>query len=100
MDAHRIEILDRANDNNVIGKIAHHFELEFLPADHGLFYQHTIDRRGIEAVLHDFAEFLHVPCNAAAGTAHREARTNDRRKPDRVGGGVPATFDQLHCFLD
>ena len=32
MHAHRIEILDRADDDAVVGPIAHHLHLEFLPA--------------------------------------------------------------------
>jgi len=29
--AHRIEIFNRADDNDVVSKVAHHFELKFFP---------------------------------------------------------------------
>ena len=33
VDAHRIEVLDGADDDDVVGLVAHHLQLEFLPAD-------------------------------------------------------------------
>ena len=39
--AHRIDVFDRADDDEVVGDVAHHLELEFLPADDGLFDEHS-----------------------------------------------------------
>ena len=32
VDAHRVEVLDRADDHDVVGAVAHHFQLELVPA--------------------------------------------------------------------
>ena len=45
MHAHRIEVLDRANDHAIVRAIAHYFHLEFLPADEGFVDQHFVDWR-------------------------------------------------------
>ena len=36
---HGIEVLDRADDHDVVPAVAHHFELEFLPAEHAALDQ-------------------------------------------------------------
>ena len=43
--AHGIEVFNGAYDDGVVGLIAHHFELEFLPAEDALFDQHFMHRR-------------------------------------------------------
>ena len=47
--AHRIEVLDRADDDHVVRLVAHHLELELFPADHRLFDEDAMDRREVEA---------------------------------------------------
>jgi hypothetical protein len=47
--AHRIEVLDRADDDDVVVAVAHHLELEFLPAGDRLLDQDLADRRGRQA---------------------------------------------------
>ena len=42
--AHRIEVLDRTDDHDVVGVVAHDFELELVPAAHRLLDQHLADR--------------------------------------------------------
>ena len=49
MHAHRIEIFNRANDDDVVGAVAHHFELEFLPALDRFLDQHLMAGRHVEA---------------------------------------------------
>ena len=46
VDAHRIDVLDRADDHDVVVAVAHHLELELAPAEHRLLDQHLADRRG------------------------------------------------------
>ena len=36
VDAHRVEVLDRADDHGVVGAVAHHLHLELFPADDAL----------------------------------------------------------------
>ena len=40
--AHRIEVLDRADDHDVVVAVAHHLELELLPADDAPLDQHLV----------------------------------------------------------
>ena len=44
VDAHRIEILDRADDDDVVRAVPHDLELELFPADHRFLDQHGADR--------------------------------------------------------
>jgi hypothetical protein len=40
--AHRIEVLDRADDDDVVGAVAHHLELVLLPAEQRALDQHLV----------------------------------------------------------
>ena len=42
--AHRIEVLDGADDDDVVGEIAHHLKLVLFPSEHRFFEQHFVDR--------------------------------------------------------
>src|SRR2546422_2569188 len=42
--------------------ISHDLQLEFLPADDGLFNKHRVYRTQIEAALNDTLEFFAVEC--------------------------------------
>ena len=64
--AHGIEVLDGADDDHVIGEIAHHLELVFLPSQDGFFDQHLVHRRKIKAAGHDLQQLLAVIGDAAA----------------------------------
>ncbi len=83
MHPHRVDILDRADDDAVVVFVAHDFELVLLPAEHRFLDQHLTHRRGAQAAADDFLEFFRVVGDAAAGAAQREGRPDDRRKPDR-----------------
>ena len=82
--AHRIDVLDRADDDEVVGDVAHHLELEFLPADHRLLDQHFVDRAELEAALGELAELFDVVGDAAADAAERERRPDDQREAERA----------------
>ena len=57
--AHRIEVLDRADDHDVVGPVAHHLELELAPAEHRLVDQDLADRRGLEPAADHRLELVH-----------------------------------------
>jgi hypothetical protein len=80
--AHRVEVLDRADDDAVVLLVADNLHLEFLPADHRLLDQELSGGRGLEAALADGLELLHVVGDAAAGAAEREGRPDDRGEAD------------------
>src|SRR2546427_7161647 len=84
MYAHRIEILDRADDDDVVLEITHHLQLELLPSDDRLFNQDGVHRAQVETALDDAFEFLSVKRKAAAGTAQRKRGTNDTGETDTL----------------
>ena len=87
VDAHRIDVLDRADDDAVVVAVAHHLHLVFLPAEHRLLDQNLVRWRGIEAALDDLQIFLAVVGDAAAGAAEREGGADDGRQSDRLERG-------------
>src|ERR1700733_12101966 len=54
VDAHGIEVLDRADDDDVVFGVTHHLEFEFLPSENRLFDEGFVDRRQIEAARENF----------------------------------------------
>ena len=82
MHAHRIEIFDRADNDAIVGAVAHHLHLVFLPAQHGFFQQHLAGRRQIQTALQNLDQFLAVIGDAAAAAAEGEGRADDGRKAD------------------
>ena len=77
--AHRVEVFDGADDDDVVGEIAHHFELELFPAERALFDQDFVDGREVEPAFENGDEIFVVVSDAAARTAHGEAGAQDRR---------------------
>ncbi len=71
--AHGIEVLDRADDDDVVFEVAHHLEFVLFPAEHRFFDQRFVDGREIEAAGEDFHQLFAVVGDAAAGAAQREA---------------------------
>ena len=53
--AHRVDVLDRADDHDVVVVVAHDLELELAPAEHRLVEQHLADRRRGQAARDDRA---------------------------------------------
>ena len=87
MDAHRVEVLDRADDHDVVGAVAHDFELELVPAAHRLLDEHLADRALGEPALDLRDELLLGLGEAAAVTAEREGGPHDggQGDPDELG---------------
>src|SRR5688572_4945155 len=82
--AHRIDVLDRADDDDVVGTIADHFELELLPADHAAVDEHLANRRLVDAATHGGLELVRVVRDATTGATERERRPDDRRITDLI----------------
>ncbi len=72
MYAHGIEILDGADDDHVVGQVAHDLKLVFLPAEDRFFDQHFMHWGKIKAAGQDFQHLFAVIRNAAAAAAQRE----------------------------
>ena len=82
MHAHRVDILDRADDDAIIRLVADDFHLKLFPADNALLDKDFIDRRGIEPALADQAEFLDIIGNATARATEREGGADNGRQTD------------------
>jgi hypothetical protein len=96
MDAHRVYILDRADDDAVVRIVADNLHLVFLPAQHRFLDQHLVDRRGAQAVGHHLLEFDLVVGDAAAGAGQREGRPDNRRQ----AGDLQRRARLLHIVHD
>ena len=98
--AHRVEVLDRADDDHVVRAVAHHLELELVPAAHRLLDEHLPDRRLPQAALDLVGERRAILGEPAAVASERERGANDRgylhvrelgeRRHDLRGGNLEA----------
>ena len=82
MHAHRIEILDRADDDAIVRLVADDFHFIFFPAENAFLDQDLIGRRGIDAAFDDLDEFGFIVGDATARAAHREGGADDGRQAD------------------
>ena len=79
MYAHRVKVLDRTDDHDVVSQVAHHFQFEFLPTENRFFDQNFVNRRRREPMAHNLFELFRIECRAATRAAQRERGTDDRR---------------------
>ncbi len=82
MDAHRVEVLDRADHDAVVRAVAHDLELEFLPACDRSLHEDLAHRAGGETSGREPAEGLVVGGNARTGAPEDEGRPDDEREAD------------------
>ena len=89
MHAHRVEVLDGADDHAAALAVAHDLHFEFLPAEERLFDEDFMVQARFEPAPDDDGEFLRIVRDAAAGAAQREAGADDERPaPDHLGDGL------------
>ena len=86
--AHRVEVLDRADDDAVVLLVADNLHLVFLPADQRFVDQQFLGRRQVQATGADFFEFFTVVGDTTTGAAHGERRTDDAREAQALEDGV------------
>ena len=72
MDAHRVKVLDGADDDAVVLSVADNLHLVLLPADERLVYEKLVGRGEIKSSLADRDEVLGVVGDSAARAAHGE----------------------------
>src|SRR6185437_4428092 len=82
MYAHGVEVLNRADDDDVVGEVAHYLKLVLLPAQHALFNQALVDGREVEATREDLHQLFAVVGYAASGAAERKAGPDEHGEPD------------------
>ena len=82
MHAHRVEVLDGADDDAVVRSVADDFHFVLLPAEERLLDEELVRGRELKAAFADLDEALHVVGDAAAGAAERERRTDHGREAE------------------
>ncbi len=80
VNAHRVDVFNRANDHAVVGAVTHDLHFKFFPAEQRFVDQYFRDRREIEAAGDDFLIFLAVVSNATALAAEGESGPDDQRE--------------------
>ena len=83
--AHRVQILNRADDDEIAFGIPHQLQLIFFPAEQALIDQHLAQGALLNAVGSDPPQFVAIVSDAPAGAAHRERRPNQNRIADDLG---------------
>ncbi len=81
MNPHRIEILNRTNNNHIIFYVAHYLQLVFLPADEGFLDQDLVLWAEVQAPPDVPLVLSHIVRDVAAGPAERIARPYNGREP-------------------
>src|SRR5579885_1858272 len=84
MHTHRIEVFDRTDDYDVVGAVAHHLELEFLPAFDRLLDQYLVTGRRLEPPRDLGLEFGRVAGDGTAGAAERARGADDERQSQPI----------------
>jgi hypothetical protein len=82
VDAHRVEVLDRAHDDDVVARVPHHLELELVPPADGLLDEDLPDRAFSQPDLRLLPELGAGLGEASAVAAERERRPDDRGQAD------------------
>jgi hypothetical protein len=112
MNAHRIEVLYRADNDDIIIEVTHYLEFIFLPPDDRFLDQDLRHRRGSKAAFRYVFELIGIECCTASGTAESVAGTDDRGVSDIlyyrlclcpvVSKPAPWTFDPylVHCCFE
>ncbi len=114
MHTDRVDVLDRADDHDVVATVAHQLELVFLPSEDRLLDQDVRGRRCGQTASGDTFEILLVVCHSGAEATHRERRANHdgvtelghgranlvhRVADGRAGGFAAALRDDVLEFL-
>ena len=82
--AHRVDVLDRADHDGVVRAVAHHLELELLPAGDRLLDEDLGHRARGEAAARDALELGPGAGEPAPAPAEGERRPDDQRVPELV----------------
>lgn len=69
MHAHGVDVLDGADDDDIVSEVTHDLELVLLPAEQGLLDEHLLGVRGGEAGAADVLKLGPVVGDASPGAA-------------------------------
>ena len=79
MHAHGVEVLDGADDHDVVVGVTHHLQLVFLPAEDGLLQQDLAGRRVLNTGAGNTVEVFLVVRHTRAETTHGEGGADHHR---------------------
>ena len=82
--AHRVDVLDAADDHDVVGLVAHHLQLELLPAEDRFLDQHFVRRAVPERPRPQLLQLLPVVGDSTPEAPESEAGPQDEREPELV----------------
>ena len=99
MDAHRVEILDRADDHDVVVLVAHHLHLVLFPAEDRFLDEHLRGGRRVEAAADEVVVLGPAVSDRRTAAAHGEARPHHCRQADLVDPRA-GFLDRLHCLAE
>ncbi len=86
VNTHRIEVLDRTDDHDVVVAVAHDLELELLPAGDRLFDQHLPDARQPDPLRGHVRELVRRLHHARAPSPEDVGSPDDDGEADLCGG--------------
>ena len=95
--AHRIDVLDRAHDDGVVGAVPHHLQLELLPAQQRFLDEHRRRGRGFEPGRQQLREGVDAIGDASSRAAQREGGAQDGGEAHALQGGQPFFLRGDHC---
>ncbi len=85
MNAHRVKIFNRANDNHIARTIAQQFQFIFFPTHNTLLHQHLVDGRSLEPTGERLVELFRRMYKAAARAAQSIRRAYHQGEADFLG---------------
>src|SRR5699024_4277943 len=91
-----IDVLDGADDHDIVVGVTHELQLEFLPTEDGFLNQDVGLRGGREATAGDAVEVLHGVRQAGTQATHGEGGAHDDGETEVLDGGV----DLVHVVAD
>ena len=92
--ADRVDVLDRADHDRVVGRVAHELELVLLPPEDRLLEQHLCRRRVAQTRAGDATQIVLVVGEARPESAHRERGTHHERVAE-LGSRGQAVLDRV-----
>src|SRR5215472_18860447 len=72
MHAHRVDVLDRADDHHVVALVAHQLQLELFPAEYRLLEQNLAHWARVKARAGDAIQIGRRPRDARPSAAERK----------------------------
>ena len=87
MNAHGIDILDKAYGDEVVIRVADHLQLQLFPAEDGFLHQHLTHQAGLQAPGAHRLQFLFVVNQSAAGATHGVSGTKNNRVTQLIRDG-------------